>query len=193
MGHGVAGLVLALAVALLAGALVVAAACDAQRRLIPNGCSCVAALAGALRAGALCLAGADAAATLGRALAGGVIVLAVMLAAAALSRRARGEAGVGGGDVKLLAALGLWLGPVGGLACVALSCLVGLALWLPARGLWALRHAWASRNQACSGRLTVRALRHAWASPWEGPARAEGLPLAPGIALAALALVALGA
>ena len=59
--------------------------------------------------------------------------------AARLSARGGGRGGVGGGDVKLLAAVAAWAGPVGGLAVVALSCALGLLGWGAAALLARLR------------------------------------------------------
>lgn len=173
MAHALAGLAMALAHVLLAVGLVCAAAHDLEARVIPNRCVAVVAAAALVRALARRLVGAAPLASWGRMIAGGVLVLAVMLAAAALFQRTRGEAGVGGGDVKLLAALGFWLGPAGGLACVALSCLVALAVWAMTRGRRAVAGARSSRQTKVAG--------------------GAGLPMGPAIALSALALVLLGA
>lgn len=178
MAHTLAGLTMALAHVLLAVGLVCAAARDLEGRVIPNRCVAVVAAAAILRALARRLAGTAPLAAWGRMVAGGALVLAVMLAAAALFQRTRSEAGIGGGDVKLLAALGLWLGPAGGLACVALSCLVGLAGWAMVRGWWALAGARSSRQTKVAGTKVA------------GDA---GLPMGPAIALTALALVLVGA
>ncbi|MBM6675593.1 prepilin peptidase [Olsenella uli] len=113
----------------LAAALGVAAATDLSCRIVPNGCALAVALSGLVRALARILAGTGGAAPLLRAAGGGALVLLVMLAAAALSGRHGREPGVGGGDVKLLSAVGVWTGPVGGLLAVGLSCLVGVVGW----------------------------------------------------------------
>lgn len=158
----------------LAGALGVAAVTDLSRRVVPNGCVVAVAASGVARAlvdapggpGAGSLAGVS------RAAAGGATVLGVMLAAALVSSRGRGSPGVGGGDVKLLSALGLWVGPVGGLAVLALSCLASVAVWalgLLARSLGGGRAARAGRR-----RDRVRALAR------------ETVPLAPAIAAVGL-------
>ena len=64
-------------------------------------------------------------------------MLLLMLAAASLGVALGRGAGVGGGDVKLLAASALWAGPVWGLALVGASCAVGLCVhgvaWLARR------------------------------------------------------------
>lgn len=116
-------------VGVLAASLGVAAATDLRCRIIPNGCSAAAALSGLVRAVVVALCGGGVL-PLARALAGGTVVLAVMLAASALSSRLGRGPGVGGGDVKLLSAVGVWAGPVGGLLAVGLSCLVGVIGWL---------------------------------------------------------------
>lgn len=121
----------------LVAALVVAAATDVARCVVPNGCVAAVAAAGAVRA-ALGAAAGGGLAVAGEAALGATAVLAVMLAAAWASARRSGEPGVGGGDVKLLAALGVWAGPAGGLAVVALSCALGVLGWAAARGLGVL-------------------------------------------------------
>lgn len=68
-------------------------------------------------------------------LAGGVTVLLVLVAVRLILFCARGspEGDLGGGDVKLLVACGVCVGPVSGVACVALSCVLSLACCL---GAW---------------------------------------------------------
>lgn len=120
--------------AVLAGALATAAAADLALRVIPNGCP--AAVLGSGVARALLGAAVGGAPDLpGDAALGTLVVLVVMVGAALASARLGGEPGVGGGDVKLLAALGAWAGPVGGLLIVALSCALGVAGWALRRGL----------------------------------------------------------
>lgn len=115
-------------VGVLAAALGVAAATDLRCRIVPNGCVVAAAASGLVRALAAAAGGAGLAAPL-RALLGGASVLAVMLVASAVSLRLGRGQGVGGGDVKLLAAVGVWVGPLAGLLAVGLSCLVGVVGW----------------------------------------------------------------
>lgn len=189
-GLGVLALVLrALAASALAAALCVAAASDLAERIVPNGC--VAAVAAA-RVAWLCgttLGGADVeevAADVASSLAGCAVVLAVMLGAAAASRALHGSPGVGGGDVKLLAAAGLWCGPGLGLVVVAASCALSVVAWVVARAVrWVRAAAAGARVEAAGGGVPT------------GPGHAalsEGIPLAPGIALVTLAaLVASGA
>ena len=141
-------------VAGLAAALGIAAATDLAHRIVPNGCVVAVALLGAVRAAAR---GAVPAAALGAA-----VVLAVMLAAAAASERLCGRPGVGGGDVKLLAAAGVWTGPALGLAVVGASCLLGLA-------------------GRAAGQVAARVRG--------GPRRSGGIPLAPAVAVATLVAV----
>ena len=123
---GVLSAVLGVAcLATLAAALGGASATDLSCRIIPNGCVLAVACSGVVRA----LVNGPAMALVAEALLGGLSVLGIMLLAAALSTRGGGRPGVGGGDVKLLAAVGVWTGPLVGLATVALSCLVGVLLW----------------------------------------------------------------
>lgn len=109
----------------LVAALAVASVTDLRRRVVPNACALLAWASGVVAAVAV---GPLPGAAL-RSLAGSAAVLAVMLLAARLSARGGGRAGVGGGDVKLLAAVAAWTGPVGGLAAVGLSCALGLLGW----------------------------------------------------------------
>ena len=88
-----------------------------------------------------------------------------LLLAAAASERVSGRPGVGGGDVKLLAAAAVWTGPVLGLAVVGASCLLGAMGWAATR---------------LAGRLVGRGRT------------SEGIPLAPAVAIATLAAVLLG-
>lgn len=156
--------------AVLAVALGLAAIEDLARRVIPDGCSVAVAASGAASVAARAAAGEAAGALVADALAGALATLAVMLGAALASWRARGTPGVGGGDVKLLGAVGVWLGPAWGLAAVALSCTAALVLWGAAR-------------------LVRRAVG---AGAARGAAAGAGVPLAPGIAVTTLGIVLLG-
>lgn len=118
----------------LAVALVTAAAVDLARRVIPDGCAAAVLGSGVARALLGTVTGGESG-LLGDAALGVTVVFGVMLATAWASARLGGEAGVGGGDVKLLSALGAWAGPVGGLAIVALSCALGVAGWASRRAL----------------------------------------------------------
>lgn len=160
---GVTGVLLAVTcLGVLAAALGVAAATDLSCRIVPNGCVLAVAAAGVLRATVASARTHDLMPLLAAA-GGGLVVLVVMLAAAGLSARGGREPGVGGGDVKLLSAVGFWVGPVGGLLVVGLSCAVGLACWCLG---WAIAAARAS-----------------------GRARERGIPLAPAVAVVALTMV----
>lgn len=149
----------------LAAALLVAAACDLRSRIISNGCAAVVAGSGLLRAVAHATLGGAGVRPVLTALLGAAVVLLVMVAAALASAWGGRERGVGGGDVKLLAAAGSWTGPVLGLVTVGLSCLVGVAGWFAYRVVLALRG---------------------------GQPPRPGIPLAPSIALATLAVVLVG-
>ena len=109
----------------------------------------------------------DLPAAIGRSISGAAIVVALLAAAAFLFRRVHGCDGVGAGDIKLLGALGLWAGPVGGLAVVGASCLIALAG--RAAVLWVRQSA--SRVALC---------------------RDGSMPMAPAISAAALLTYALG-
>ena len=114
---------LAAGVATLVVSLGLASVSDLSNRTVPNAC-----VAGtALAATPLVTSAPDLPAAFGRSLCGAVVVVALLAAAASLSRRIHGHDGVGAGDIKLLGALGLWAGPVGGLAVVGVSCLIALA------------------------------------------------------------------
>lgn len=159
---------LALAVVSAVAALVVAATCDLRCRLVPNRCCAVVAGAGlvarvvtaamsavppaASGAGTMGAARLAASATLGEvppasvatvsaaasSCAGVMAVLTVLLLSLRLARRAGLSGDMGGGDVKLLASVAAWVGPLWGLACVALSCVVGVVGWTVVAALRAL-------------------------------------------------------
>ena len=101
------------------------AAHDVETRRIENGTVCT---LFCLRLYALVLAWAAGVAGVGIALessvVGAAVVLMVLLATACLSQRVTGSAGIGGGDIKLLSALGFWFGWEAGLAVAALSCVL---------------------------------------------------------------------
>ena len=146
----------------LAAALGVAAATDLSCRIVPNGCALAVAAAGALRAAVASAHHHDVMPLLSSA-GGGLVVLVIMLAAAGLYARAGHGPGVGGGDVKLLSAVGFWVGPVGGLLVVGLSCAVGLVGW-------------------CLGRASAAARA-------AGGAHDGGIPLAPAVTVVVLPMV----
>jgi len=104
------------------------AAFDLRQRRIPNALNVVVATCG------IAAAAATSAATAGLALAGGALLFVVLYAA--WQRR-----WLGGGDVKLGAAIGTWLGPLHGLYALVLGVALGavLAVVVLARGGRALR------------------------------------------------------
>jgi prepilin peptidase CpaA len=97
---------------------VAASVCDLKSRRIPNVLTFGAAAAGLGYAGAMGGAGG-----LVVALAGGVIGLALWLPIYALG-------GMGAGDVKLIAAIGVWIGPAGALHAALYAAIAGGALAL---------------------------------------------------------------
>lgn len=108
--------------AFLAAALLAAAACDLRWRIIPNECVALVAVAWLL----VCGAGSRVGARLLWGAAGAATVLVVLLLVSCASTALGNGAGIGGGDVKLLAATSLWVGPLWGLALVGASCVLGL-------------------------------------------------------------------
>jgi prepilin peptidase CpaA len=158
--------------ALVLGIGVTAAIWDVRTRRIPN----VVTL-GAAAAGVLYAAVADGGGGLLWSLAGWATGLVLFLPLFALG-------GLGGGDVKLLAAFGAWLGPVGALWAGFSAALVG--------GAAALVVAAASGYAAQAFRNVVGAL-HFWAAV--GPSPVPGMTLrdAPGPRLAYAIPIAIGA
>lgn len=150
-------LVRASCLGVVVAALALAAASDLASRIIPNGCVLAVALA---RVPVLAVAG-DPGQTLVESVLGMITVLGFLLLSAVVSRAVTGSPGLGGGDLKLLAALGLWAGPVGGLALVGASCLIALA-----------------------GRLACQRMREA--SSYAALHRGAPMPMAPAILLATL-------
>ena len=162
MGQVLTVIDIACDVALLV-ALVVASVSDLRERIVPNGCPATVAAAGVVRSLVrMALGGGDARPLLS-ALLGAAVVFLVMLAAALISGRGGRGSGVGGGDVKLLAAAGAWTGPMLGLVTIGLSCLIGLAGWF--------------------------ALHFAIALMGRRPPERGGIPLAPAIALSVVIVV----
>ena len=116
-------------ICVLGACLATAAAWDLFRRRIPNAVNVTTALLGlaaAVSTGSL--------AVVGQAFAGSALMFALLL----LAYRQRW---VGGGDVKLAAAFGTWLGPIGGVYALAVGVATNgiLAVYVLARGGSALR------------------------------------------------------
>ena len=147
----------------VAASLVLAAASDIGSRIIPNGCVAVVAAA---RLPVLACCG-DRGPMVAESVFGSVAVFTLLLLCSIVSRRLTGSPGIGGGDLKLLSALGLWAGPVGGLAIVGLSCLIALA-----------------------GRFVVRRAREA--ASYAALGRGAPLPLGPSILVASMIALAGG-
>ena len=159
------------ALLVLAASLAVAGRTDLRTRTIPNGCSATVAASGLVVAVLRGLDGAGPAPVVASALGAGAVLL-VMLLSAAASLRLLGRPGVGGGDIKLLSAVGAWTGPGWGLAVVAGACATSLAL-----------SGFEQALRCLTGHKTViNGLG----------ATAGGIPLGPGIALSALTVVLLG-
>ncbi len=55
-------------------------------------------------------------------LGGGLLVISLLF------EKVAGKEGLGGGDIKLFFAVGLYLGPLNGLLCLIISCVIGLLL-----------------------------------------------------------------
>ena len=142
----------AVELAMLAAALLVCSVTDLARRVIPNrvvvGILVIRGTYLCLEAGWGSVSGQGCSYALGEAaasLAGGALVLLLLVAVQLLWARVRGspQQGLGGGDVKLLSACGSYLGTVGGMACVALSCALALACCL---GAWVFGRAQGERR-----------------------------------------------
>ncbi|MBS5450189.1 MAG: prepilin peptidase [Coriobacteriia bacterium] len=124
-------------VSLTLAALGTGAFVDAIERRIPNACVVIVALCALVQlalhaSGLLVSTSFSGLAPDGSRLLSAAGVLGVLLAAEALWRAMRGRHGIGLGDVKLLSALALWLGP-GIVAVLFLASLAGCAVSL-ARG-----------------------------------------------------------
>ena len=116
----------------LTGVLLYASYADVRWRIIPNRAVLAAACFWVFTAAAECLAGEGAQAAtrfvlgaVGAAFLGGFALLS-----AVVLERALGKESLGGGDVKLLAAIGLYLGAEKGLAALFVACLLFLAFVL---------------------------------------------------------------
>lgn len=163
-------------------ALLVASVTDMRRRIIPNECAVAVALAGLLHS-AVASVVSGSAEPLQRAVLGLAAVLAVMLVTALVSARLGGLSGVGGGDVKLLSALGIWTGPLTGLMVLAGACLLSVLGWLAACLM--------AHIQMLSGHNAVMFDTSEPAAPPDRPT-ARGIPMAPAISAAATIALLLG-
>ncbi len=99
---------------------------DLDAMLIPDGCLVCAALAWAVSAPFLGLTWGDAL----RAVAAGLVYGGALLGLSLVMDKLMGRETLGGGDVKLLAVAGLYLGFVGTLFTLLLACVLGLAFAL---------------------------------------------------------------
>lgn len=115
----------------IASVLVVVSVADLDRRVIPNwavATTCLVRLSFLVADGLL--AGRPPLAKVPSALIGGLAVSLPALLLGLAMRRSCGREGIGGGDVKLLFAVGLCLGPLRGLLVVLLACMLGVSLVL---------------------------------------------------------------
>ena len=97
---------------------------DLRKGVLPDVATGVTAVAGLGWA----LASGDFVAAVAMALAGGSLGFVILAAVAALYRRARGVDGLGGGDARLLGAIGIWVGWQGIAPVLLGAALLGLAL-----------------------------------------------------------------
>lgn len=127
-GQAASPLLAGAALAVFAAVLTWAAAVDASRRIIPN----AAVAAGCAGWFAVLLAselsGIDVRAAAAEGLAAGLLLLAGLLVFAVAFERATGRASMGGGDIKLLAMCGLYLGLSASLLTLAAACVSALAV-----------------------------------------------------------------
>jgi len=97
-----------LEIAVIAVTLAVCVVTDMRRRVIPNRCVAIVAVV----RGAFLLTSSCGGETCASACIGAVEAIAVLMISAGVSRAVFGRPGIGGGDVKLVSALGLCLGAV---------------------------------------------------------------------------------
>lgn len=135
--------------------LLVASLCDVRWRRVPNATVVV---LGGTWLGLAALGMGDVLV----ALAGMATGAGILLSAAWASGRIWGKAGVGGGDVKLSAALGMWMGPARILVVIGCACMLGL-----------LGHALHLAFEVAHGGRAVRAGE-------------MGMPMAPWLSVAAV-------
>lgn len=140
-------------------ALFVAAIHDLRTRTIPNACVAAVAFARLCAVAALSATGADPVLLLAESLLGAAAVGTPLVLSAHL------VGGIGGGDVKLLTALGLCFGWQRGVALVVLSCALTVLV-------------------GCCGYFARRRRAH------EASLMSTTVPMAPQIAFAVLALLA---
>lgn len=109
--------------------LLVAALTDARGRIIPN----EVVLGGVAAHLAFALAASSPSSVLLTSLAGGIALAGPALLVGLAIGHATGQTALGGGDVKLLFLVGLWLGPWRGIVAAGLSCVLGVCVSLAAR------------------------------------------------------------
>ena len=121
----------ALQLSLLFAILLVVSLVDMRERRIPNACiACACGVRALYLLHVLGSGHAQASALARESLAGMLMGLAPLVVAVLLLSRGGAAMSVGGGDIKLVAALGLYLGPSRVLPMLALGCLLMLAMAL---------------------------------------------------------------
>lgn len=119
----------AVELAAFAAILVAAAIVDAETRRIPNAFVLAACAVRFLYIGMIwLLGGGDAASLLAESLVGALAIGAGLLAFTIIADRIFGGRNMGGGDIKLFSAVGLYFGLQVGLAVLAGACVLGAAM-----------------------------------------------------------------
>lgn len=126
-GHSAAPALLAISLIVFGAVSVWAAVADARRRIIPNAAVATGCAGWLMLLLAAELAGIDVWAATLQGLASGLLLLAGLLVFAVVFERITGRASMGGGDVKLLAMCGLYLGLSATLIALMAACVLALA------------------------------------------------------------------
>ncbi len=115
------------ALAAFAAVLIWAATVDAGRRIIPNAAIAAGCAAWFVLLLAAELSGIDVREAAARGLASGLLLVAGLLVFSVVFERMVGRSSMGGGDIKLIAMSGLYLGLSASLAALMVSCVLALA------------------------------------------------------------------